>query len=464
MTSRDLAQRALWAATFLAGALILCLAALINGGPILFPDTLSYLLDGQSLVRLNWPGNERPVFYGLAIWFLHWERSVWPVMAAQGLVVVHLIWLTLRVLGVAQSRLRLLGIVAFLAIATPLSWYVSHILPDVFTGVLILAMFLLGFCRNRLTRGEMAYLFLLATASVCFHLSHLVVALTIAGAGYLAWVAARDRRATIQPGLLLGPIALALAVYFSFSLIVYRQVTLTPKSPPFLLARMIADGPGRDYLVASCGRTPYVICKYMDHLPDTENGILWQFLAPMRNTPDFWAIRAEQGPIVAATALMFPGRVVSNMLAGTTRQLVTISAATEFNDTDQRTMERLYAFVSRDFADTLQGRGLLTDPNLEGINSLHATVAIASLPLCILFALACLRSCNRQAALLVGIVLLGLLANAFATGALAGVFGRYQGRAIWLLPFAALVASLVFARGRTALPRSLVRGSVGDQP
>ena len=78
----------------------------------------------------------------------------------------------------------------------------------------------------------------------------------------------------------------------------------------------------------------------------------------------------------------------------------------------------------------------------------------ASLILCVVFALASLRSGDRRSAIFIGVILLGLLSNAFATGALAGVFGRYQGRAIWLLPFAAVVTGFVVVRDRTVTARS----------
>ena len=57
------------------GSLVLSAAAAANGGPILFPDELLYLLDWDQLVRLSWPANERPLFYGLVIWFLHQDRT-----------------------------------------------------------------------------------------------------------------------------------------------------------------------------------------------------------------------------------------------------------------------------------------------------------------------------------------------------------------------------------------------------
>ena len=56
--------------------------------------------------------------------------------------------------------------------------------------------------------------------------------------------------------------------------------------------------------------------------------------------------------------------------------------------------------------------------------------------------------------LLLTIVGLGLVANAFVTGALANVLDRLQGRVAWLLPFVALLVAAEFGPG---LGRSLLR-------
>jgi len=156
------------------GTLALCCAALINGGPVMYPDTLNYLTDGHNLIRLTAPDNTRPVFYGLAIEFLHGERSAWPVIVAQALIVAHLVYLTARsVLGGIGplSLLVMLGLIAFLS---PVSWYVAHLLPDIFAGILGLSVFLLVFQRERLSRLELIYVVLLTVACVCFHLTDIV--------------------------------------------------------------------------------------------------------------------------------------------------------------------------------------------------------------------------------------------------------------------------------------------------
>jgi hypothetical protein len=377
--------------TIAAGAAILSWFAFFNGYPILYPDTYSYLLDGINLVQLKWPDNQRPIFYGLSILFLHWEKTLWPIVLAQGLVITHLVWLTLRVNGIKPRAFALLGIISLLAIATPISWYVSYILPDVFLGVVILGMFLLGFCGNRLSRLETVYLFILVTASICFHFTHLLVACSIAAMSLLVWLIKPSVRNVIRPVLLIGTIALAFAAFFSFSAVVYKKIALTPNSPPFLLARVLADGPGKAYLRATCGHKNYALCDYLDQLPATEDQFLWQFLPEAtKNTPKLWTnVRDEQMSIVTGSALMFPGWTSWNMLKNTARQLITFDSSLVFMKSGPDGPFSKFPFVAPYYSHSLQAEGFLNNAMLENMNIFHAIVIVGSLLLGAYFVTLC---------------------------------------------------------------------------
>ncbi len=434
-------------ATMAAGGALFCGAALINGGPFIYPDTTNYLADGHALIRLGAPGNVRPVFYGLATEFLHGERNVWPVLVAQALVLVHLVSVTLRVIDrTVPKRLQLL-LFAALAILTPVSWYVAYVLPDVFTAVVALTLYLLGCCRDRLTRAETIYLTLLGAAAISFHLTHLILAGAITGAWWLLWLAWRAGRPMLRPPLASIPLLLAVLGLLTSSEVLYQRLSLDPKSPPHLMARLIADGPGRDYLRTQCGTTPYWLCSHLDQLPGTENGILWRYMSGLPDA-DHRTVVAQAGDIVRGTIETYPVAVALHMLANTGRQLVSIGSGFEFDRAMWRGLEREDPFIASAARNSLQLRGLLTESVLTPLNTLHALVAAASLAFGLVFALQCGGRRLYRPALLVGVVLLSLLANAFATGALGGVFGRYEGRLIWLLPLSAAMAALALARSR----------------
>ena len=443
----------------MAGGLLVCTAAFVNGGPILFPDTLSYLSDGTNLVRLSRPINERSVSYGLMIWPLHGERTLWPVVLAQGLVVAHLLRLALRVMGVDARTPAFLAIVAALALATPLSWHASHVLPDVFAGVSVLALFLLGFAAHRLGRGEVAYLVLLAATAISFHLSHLPTALAIVGATMLSWAighwrrgsratadadataaaAAAAARVDPRPLLVIAPVALAVAGLLAFSLAVYGFASLTPRSPPFAVARLLADGPAKAWLREVCPQRRLALCPHLDTIPDNEIAIVWGFFHERRRTPEYARMRAEQGEVVLGTLLRFPREVIGNALSATAWQLATIESEAQFNDADRWKLPARYPYADAAFEGSMQDRGLLSKPSLAHVNRVHGWVALSSAIGAAVSAILCARRRQWLPALFTAVVALALLANAFTTGTLSGVYGRYQGRLIWLLTLCAIV-------------------------
>ena len=440
-------------AVLICASLLLCLPALINGGPILFPDTTAYIIDGDRLFHLAAPLNVRPVFYGLAIRFLHWDRSLWPVLLAQGLIVAHLLMLTLRVMGAGLRKLHFVLLIAGLAVFTPLGWTISHVLPDAFAATLILSLGLLAFCADRLGRGERVYLVLLAAASACFHLTHLAIGLAIAGVCWAGWLLRPSWRPGIRPVLATAPSGLALLAFVLFSLVLYQRVSFAPNSPPFLLARVLADGPGRDYLRAACPEHPYTLCRYLDSLPDTEEGFLWRFL-PKVPTADGKAIKAEADQVVHGTVAMFPGQVARHMLQNAATQLVAIRATLYFDQQDREGLATYAPFALRQYTGTMQDRGSLATL-LPPINAVHAAVALAGLAACLWFGAAGLAQGLYRPALLIGTILFALVVNAVVSGALSGVFDRYQGRIVWLLPFAGVAAGIALSRSRVPVLREI---------
>lgn len=69
-------------------------------------------------------------------------------------------------------------------------------MPDVFTGVVVLSLWLLGFKAAILSMGECLWLLLRATASVAFHQSHVLLALGLAFCGAALLLVPRGLRLT----------------------------------------------------------------------------------------------------------------------------------------------------------------------------------------------------------------------------------------------------------------------------
>lgn len=447
------------AATLTLAAGLLLVVAIVNGGPILYPDSVAYLIDGDRIVHLIPPYAVRPVFYGVPLWLLHWDTWFWPALFAQALVVAHLLWLTLRAMGAELRPGWFLLVVLALVLLTPVAWHVAHLLPDIFVAVLILALFVLGFCADAIGRWERIYLVLLAAAAESFHLTALPVGCAVLVVVVAAWIWV-DRR-EIRPLLAALPLALGLAGSLAFNGFVWHRITLTPNSVPSLLARVLADGPGKDFLRARCPEVDFELCHYLDRLPATEDGFLWEML-PALPVADGKRIKAEESAVVIGTVRMFPWSVLEHMVRNAGRQLVTFGSETQLPPYQRAQLMAQGDPLARATQDSLQARGWFERPHLNRVNAGHAAVTGLSLVAAfVLLGRGILVRAWRAAGMLI-VVLVALGANAAVAGALGGVFARYQGRVIWLLPFAVVAVWLSAAASGLRRPRTGFR--TGSMP
>ncbi len=186
-----------WLVTLTLAALMLCTVAIINVGPIYYNDTGSYLIDADRLMHRHAPYGVRPPFYGVLIWICHdvvpfgWIAGFSLALFMQALVLSHIIHMTIRAVGAALRPAGFLLLTAALVLLTPVSFHVSHLLPDIYLAVMTLALFLLAFCSETLRRAEVIYLSLLATGSACLHLTAFPVGAAIVGLAILLAVSGR---------------------------------------------------------------------------------------------------------------------------------------------------------------------------------------------------------------------------------------------------------------------------------
>jgi hypothetical protein len=158
-------------------------------------------------------------------------------------------------------------------------------------------------------------------------------------------------------------------------------------------------------------------------------------------------LSAEAGAIVAETLRSRPAEVAQAMLRNTLAQLVAATAGDTLVPDHLRIAVRpriAEAFPPRELAAydaALQPRGRLTEAAAPFLWP-HAPVL---LPGAVLALVAWWRAARahdlRRLGLVVG-VLVGVTANAFATGALSKPHLRYEARILWLMPVVAAFALL----------------------
>lgn len=438
---------------------ILSVPAILNGYPFLFDDSGTYI---RAAIDRAVP-EDRPIYYSVFLLLLHW-KALWPAVIAQCGAVAALIWLLgfrlFRVTSVAFYA----GLAAGLAVASTLPWFAGQIMPDIFAGVLFLALILLVFCWERQSWPERIFCLACVAASVAFHNANLLLALCAAPVFFivrlLGWRS--ESRLIVRAGAIAVAIGVSAAALVGANVYAFHKVTLSPSASTFLLARFIEDGPGIETLKANCPASGWRVCGHLQELVDfrppadnpedsVADEFLWSLVGPLGG---FRAMEPESATINAEVIRHYPLEVLSHavMSAISLAPKVNVGAKTAFHaiapeDYVATTITRVYG--PEDAARMLasaQARGALP---LPAVNVVSDVVLIGSLGFLLV---ALVRSRGRDNAVYYAIIamLLCLAANLFVMGALSGPYERYEARVVWLIP---LFAALTAARWRGIAPR-----------
>lgn len=423
------------------GAALLLWPALLNGYPLVFSDTGAFL--AQTV--MGWPVWDKPFIYGPLLHAFHWCISLWPPALAQGLLLSWLLWLVQRVIrGRAAAGGHLL-LCAGLAAFTAAPWFAALLMPDMLAPALVLALFLLGFGRDRLARAEAWGLGLVAALAIAAHLSHLPIA-----AALLAPVALLRRR--WRPVLrCAAPLLAAMLLLLATNWAAHGRAALSPYGAVFALARLVADGPAARTIAARCPEAGWHLCRWAGQLPADSDLFLWQGDGPV------WAPRLDGakpgGPISLApeatiilreTLAREPFAVLRAAAANTLRQIGMARVGDTLGPENlQPSVARQLALgfpaeEERRFARSLQAQGKLPEAAAPFLRP-HGVALLLGALAALLAGAEAARAPDARRLGLVLCVLVGLGANAAVTGALSGPHDRYQARIAWLLPLAGLL-------------------------
>jgi hypothetical protein len=427
------------AAAILAGGLLLLWPALLNGYPILFSDTGAFL--AQTTVPLMiW---DKPWIYGPLLHLFHWEGTLWLPALAQVLVVSHLLWLAQRELrgaATGQAHLLLAGVLAAL---TALPWVASLLMPDVFSGLLPLGVFLLAY--GALSRGETAYLVALMALGIAAHLSNIPTALAlvvVVALLRLAW------RPVVRAA---APLLLALGLLVATNWAGHGQASLSPYGSTFLLARLIGDGPAARTIAARCPDAGWYLCAWAGRLPEDSDVFLWERDSPLNRDAEgrdivLGGVRLapEARAIIAETLAREPLAVARAAAGNALRQVVlvgigdTLSRHALGDSVRPRLVEAFPAAELARHDASLQAADRLPGAAAAFLWPQPAVLLLGATGL----AWALRRPGSRMRRGFALLLLAGVLGNAAATGALSKPHHRYQARVAWLLPFGAALLLL----------------------
>jgi hypothetical protein len=463
-TERDLP----WRLLSLLAALVFLWPALLNGMPFLFYDTPGYLGGANALAhglfgaKLEWTAAPvmlgRSIYYGSFLYVSQLFAGFWPAAVAQALLSGVCVVTFLRYFMPAKVAGLAIGIVGVALLAcTTLPFFSSFMMPDLFSGLALLsATALLLFWRQDKWTRRAFWIGVTAAAALC-HPTNVPILLAVVVLGILFHFLLRMQRPWIAAGAVLAAASMGIAGEALFSAGVDHAMGHPPVRPPFVTARLTADGPGTRYLRETCPGNGFLLCRYVSRLPMPSDHFLWS-----KSNADgvFRAIPPEQrrqlaadeGRFVIATLSHLPIETIAALFIGARKQ-INRSGLNEFN---YGWIERGFFFnnLPRDlYGEVSKTRAFALQVPTPFFAHLGRWLAMISVAICIWAMID--RSIDRRLRLAVAMILCGILVNAFICGGLSGAHDRYQARVLWLLPwiaYLALVARLVHAGAARTQP------------
>jgi hypothetical protein len=442
----------------LLGALFMTWPAIYNGLPLLYPDSMDYIKAGHFIARalffhriMSYYGL-RSSIYSLGILPFDLGGTVWPVVAFQCLLTSFVLWLVVRSIVPNKTANRFPVLMLLLSLFSSLSWYGSLVMPDILGPDLYLCVYLLFLARDALSVLERFALYFISWWAIASHATHLLIVLTLSLLlALLALIIQGPLRRHLKVAAeLTAIIALSISAQIVVETLLYGEPSINGRRPPFLTARLIADGPGRWYLEKNCGDAQWEMCHYLNNFSDDSDQLLWD--------PDgVWAraiadsrkrISSQEKSLSIAVLRTYPIQELEKAVSNFRRQLMA------FGVVDLRRYSTVVEYIGEvlprersKYLESPQAQGRLP---LRLFTKIQYFVVVLSL-LSILAILPRLwRSCSPKLLGLSFVIFSTVIINAFFCGTLSRVNDRYQSRVIWLVPFLATLCALSWQASRSA--------------
>ena len=448
------------ALALLIGTVSLSWVAIINGSPLFFADSGTYIRTAMELYF----SVDRPVTYGLLIAPLLRTAGPWAVVAVQAAVTAWLVMLVARRV-VGRTNLASISCLIVLAGLTSLPWFVGQIMPDLFAGLLPLLVFLIimpprpGLLFPGLLFPGLLLALLAAMLAMHFSLVPVGLAIIVSGTAaacpFLPWRVALGRG-----GCALVAVAIAVLGLSAVNLVVVHRFAPSVSSNMFLAARLLDTRIGQITLAEACGQETMKLCDERPFLEDPKRDQpgqewLWHADAPRGRlaAADPARLEKEEGELVRLAIRGHLDFVIASALHGWAEQLTRFRTGDGLiaygNETqiDQQ-LRRHFPIAAGWWDGSRQKRGTLLEHVVPAIPWLVLLGAAAS-PIILVLAF---RRQDGPLFMLTVIVMVTVVVNAAVCGALSGPADRYEARVAWLLPFLAMISIPRLSRPARADP------------
>lgn len=415
-------------------AVVLCFWAFYNTFPLTFNSDSAMYIEA-AFNKIVEP--DRPILYGLFIYYISFQYSLWLVVMAQALIVSLVVYYCFRYFTPAKNfPVHYMGYIIVITFFMGGSFNVSWLMADVFTPVALLCIGLLLFVKN-LKKRDLIIISVLTVLSVGMHNSHFYIFLSLSLLVLIGFILQHIKETFKNAGLnvkrVIYIISLVVLSNLTLSSIQYAlsgNFTSSRGGPIFLMGNLVEMGVVDTYLAENCDRKHYEICQHKDTLP---NNFIWASNSPIRKTGGWEGSKKEYSEIIKdiLTTPKYLKTVVYESLWLTLKQFFHFDTGEAGKPTErvEMSISLCYPHEYLSFSTARQSSGTL---NFAFVNYIQTLILGACFFIFLLIFI--YRRLTLRYRLFIIFILAGLVINAWVCGTFSGVFFRYQARLVWLVP------------------------------
>lgn len=404
--------------------------AFYNGFPLVTSDTGSYITHAY----LNTIPDGRPIGYSIWIKIFSLRLSLWLPIIAQGVTLAFLVYQIMKVLfhDVLFNSKVYYFFASLIIFLTPVTWCASQLMPDIFSAILLLSLFLWFYDDNKLNRIIYSVLIF---GSAQMHHSHLFSLLAFSSLLLIySFFKSKDqiRRSIIMLAFSFFSLIFAGSLHFFAG----HGFTLSKRSHVFLLGKMCENGMLQKYLAENCGSKDLKICEFQHSIPNAPWAFIWNEDGPMRKMGG-WDATKEEYDYILKDMITSPKYILAlglKSIEHTGRQLAAIGIGDGLNAHGDKSniFWKVQEHFSHEEAEFLTSKQNISRFRWDAMNGFY----YISLSIIVLLGLFynMTHSMSKRMKIAFSFFFTYAIINAFVTANLANVLARLQTRIMWILP------------------------------
>ncbi len=422
------------------GGFILIAIGFYNGFPLLAPDSFEYINTGFGKYVKH-----RPILYSLFVRHISLAFSLWLVIFVQSFILSYIINLFIeKFSNIKLNTYYKILIYILLVTFSGVSWYVSQIMPDIFSAIALLIVILL--LQKKINKKvNLIFLSIILVFSISSHNSNLLFFTTgILLIGIFALISKKLKKEFFilkQYFLILAIIVLSWFITPLINKTVVKEDFKHKNKYVFFAATMIESGMLKTVLDDNCNKYDWKLCKYKDELPPHKGKFLWRETSPLKKIGG-WKKSEKELKKIVLVSFSKPKYCFYNtfyLIKNTIRQFYTIRIGRLMYSfqSDENKNKVIKTYFSTDYVNFYASK-----QNYSKIKFRYATkrqLAFIILFLIIIITFMGKFYENLKDKKLLFFTLYFFIINAATVSFFGGVSSRYQGKIVWIFPLVAIL-------------------------